>query len=97
MPDRTKPFNLKLDPTSRMMLDELARDNGIPRAQLVRELIVHRYKMIKNGLPTCANGDGCMMAGIWIQNQGATLQRKQSELPGTEAPPPIPHLFRDAG
>jgi len=97
MRTRTAPFNCRLDTTARRMLQELANDAGVTMSQIVRDLIAHRYKMVKQGLPTCANGDGCIMAGMWIQNKGALLAVQQAQIPGSE-PPPLPHaLFKDVG
>lgn len=88
MATRTAPFNCRLDVGARRMLQELADDNGVTQSAIVRELIHNRYKMVKQGLPTCANGEGCIMAGMWIQNKGALLQVQQSTIEDLSDPPP---------
>ena len=90
MPRQTHQFNLRLDDSTRDMLTKLATKRGVCAAHLIRELIQNRYTMLNSNIPICSDGNGCIMAGMWIQNKGALLQVQQgqlSDLDETKEPP----------
>ena len=83
----TKPFSLRLDDGTRTMLDDLTRDAQQNASQIIRELIVDRFKMKYQSKPSCASGDGCVMVSMWLQNRTALENLTRQELPGIEPPP----------
>lgn len=87
----TTLFNCRMDPATKQMLDDLAEVTRRNRADIIRELINNRHSMMTNRVPRCANGEGCIMAGMWIQNRGALDAIKQQDLELHE-PPPLPNL-----
>jgi len=93
----TKAFNVRLHTSERAMLEQLARDSGLNASTIIRELIINRWKMIHSNQPACADGDGCCMVTLWLQNKTARDAIGQREIPTTQ-PTPLPKPpYRDVG
>ncbi len=94
---RTESFNLRMDIGTADILTKLAYESGLPKAQIIRDMIHARHGMLHELKPVCSTGAPCMMAGVWMTNANALRDAKQLHLQGLDPPPiPKPH-FQDVG
>ena len=56
-----KPFNVLLSSADLEKLDDLKNLTGNSRGAELRAALLYRWKMIRRGLPTCANGSACFV------------------------------------
>lgn len=60
----TEVLNVQMPLACKAMVKEIARDEGVSAAKIVRELIELRYGQKFNNQPSCATGQRCLCPGM---------------------------------